>query len=245
MQHTRFFFIAGMVASLFAQPARAEFFEYHTTNIQLLKGWGYELGPKDRAIATFEHFDRWTYGDFFMFADGTRYDEGGTNIYAEFSPRFSLSKITGEKLSYGIIKDVLISTTEEVGKRGYNAHLYGGAVDLDLPGFKVASINLYRRDNPAIDGATWQTTIVWMRPFEINGVKFVAEGFADIAGSEGTSYHANQFIVPRLLVDVGDLSGGKSDTLFAGIEYQYWHNKAGVDGKTESVPQIQLKWVFD
>ena len=228
-----------------ANAATGDFFEYHTTNIQLLKGWNYQIGPEDRSIATFEHFNRWRYGDFFMFADGTHYDKGGTNIYAEFSPRLSLGKISGQDLSFGIIKDVLISTTEEVGKHGYNANLYGGAVDLDLPGFKVASINLYRRDNPALKDTTWQTTICWKRPFEIDGVKFVTEGFADIAGREGPRYHANQFVVPRLLVDIGDLAGGKSNQMFAGIEYQYWHNKFGRDGVTESVPQLQLKWVFD
>ncbi|MDD9901595.1 MAG: DUF5020 domain-containing protein [Alphaproteobacteria bacterium] len=218
--------------------------EYQTANIQLLKGWDYKLGPKNRAIATFEYFNRWYYGDFFMFTDGTRFDEGGTNIYAEFSPRFSLGKITGQNLSRGPVKDLLLATTLEHGKQGRKTYLYGGGIDLNLKGFKAASVNFYRRDNPDISGATWQATLVWKRPFQVGALQFVAEGFADIAGSEGRTYKPNQSVVPRLLLDIGSLAGMQGDRLYGGIEWQYWHNKAGNRGATESVPQLQLKWVL-
>lgn len=45
-------------------------------------------------------------------------------------------------------------------------------------------------------------------------------------------------------MDVGHASGFAENTLWAGIEWQYWHNKFGVDGVTESVPQLQMKYVF-
>lgn len=228
-----------------ARANETPFIEYHTSNIQLLKGWDYKLGDEGRTIATFEHFNKWMYGDFFMFVDATRFDEGGTNIFAEFSPRISLSKVTGESFAYGPVKDVYLSGTLEKGKNDIRAYLYGGAVDLAIPGFTVFQLNGYIRDNPEIFGKTWQTTIVWKAPFVISGLKFMCEGFADIAGDEGPRYHPNQFIVPRLLLDVGDATGHEEGEWFAGVEYQYWHNKFGVRGVTESVPQLQLKWVFD
>ena len=46
---------------------------------------------------------------------------------------------------------------------------------------------------------------------------------------------------PQLLLDLGNLWGAK-DKLFAGVEYQYWHNKFGVDGVDESLPQVMLLW---
>lgn len=234
--------------AFFAMPAHADtgdFFEYHTTNIQLLHGWDYEFRDHERTIATLEHFDRWRYGDFFMFADGTLYEHGGNNLYAEFSPRLSFSKISGEKISFGPVKDVLFSTTLEAARHGYRAYLYGGAVDLDLPGFKFASANLYLRNNPDLDGETWQLTLAWKRPFIIRDTKWVTEGFADFAGRESARYAPNQLIVPRVLLDVGEMAGGDEGRLYAGVEWQYWHNKAGVQGVTESVPQLQVKWVFD
>lgn len=228
-----------------AKPAQAEdFIEWQTANIQLLKGWDYAVGEEERMVATFEYANRWRYGDFFMFIDGTRYDSGGTKAYGEFSPRISLSKVTGKSLSYGLVKDVLISGTFEKGKGDVEAHLIGGAVDLNLPGFRFFKTNLYLRSTPNLDEDTWQVTLSWNRPFKVGEVNFLAEGFADFAGNAGPRYSANQFVVPRLLVDIGDLLGGEQGKLWAGIEYSYWHNKFGIEGKTESVPQMQIKWVF-
>jgi nucleoside-specific outer membrane channel protein Tsx len=93
------------------------------------------------------------------------------------------------------------------------------------------------------DGQTWQVTIAWNKPFEIGAIKFLAEGFTDLQGSEG-GRKPNQLVVPRFLVDIGDLARHSPEKLMAGIEYQYWHNKFGVGGVTESVPQAQVKWTF-
>lgn len=69
------------------------------------------------------------------------------------------------------------------------------------------------------------------------------EGFSDIAGAEGNGV-ANTLIVPRALVNLGSLAG-QPGNLWAGIEWRYWDNKFGVDGVTENVVQLQLKWVLD
>lgn len=240
--------VLGLVTacSLMPHAVQAKFFEYHTSNLQLLRGEDYKFRDAKRTIATFEHYNKWLYGDFFMFVDGTRFDsDGETTAYAEFSPRVSLSKVTGRDLSVGPVKDWYLSGTYEKGRRNVEAYLYGGAVDLEVPGFKVFRLDAYVRNDPNHDGNTWQWTYVWKYPFETHGLKFMAEGFADIAGDEGSTYHANQFIVPRLLLDVGHAAGGEEGRWFAGMEYQYWHNKFGVKGVTESVPQLQVKWVFD
>ncbi len=242
---TRVFFC--MVMGLSAHSARADegLFQYHTTNIQLLEGWDYEVGEKQRTVATLEHYNQWTYGDLFFFIDGTRTASGDLSAYGEFSPRLSLSKISGRDLSVGPISDFYLSGTWEKGRNGVEAFLYGGAVNLDVPGFQLFRLDGYVRDTPGIPGQTWQGTWVWRYKFTASGLRMVCEGFADVAGDEGTTYHANQMVVPRVLVDVGDALGRQSDVLFAGIEWQYWHNKYGIDGVTESVPQLQVKWVFD
>lgn len=52
------------------------------------------------------------------------------------------------------------------------------------------------------------------------------------------------------MVDVGSFAGHK-DTVFAGIGYQYWHNKFGniakddpTGGSTAHVPQLEFEWHF-
>lgn len=223
--------------------AENKFFQWHTTNIQLLRGFDYEIGSEERTMATFEHAHGHHFGDFYTFVDYTWPDQGDENYYAEFSPRFSLGKITGYDFSYGLIKDILISTTIEKPESRKARYLYGGAVDLNLPGFKFFKTNLYLRDDPYLD-KTYQVTLGWNRPIETKGVKFVIEGFADFAGDAGEGKEAHQLIVPRFLMDIGHTTGMKENTLFMGIEWQYWHNKFGVDGVTESVPQLQIKYVF-
>lgn len=116
-------------------------------------------------------------------------------------------------------------------------------MDLNLPGFKFFKSNFFVRDNPNLSGSTFQVTLGWNIPFTLNGTKILLEGFADIAGSEGTTV-AHQLIVPRLLIDLGELSGIQENKLWLGMEWQYWHNKFGVDGVTESVPQLQIKYIL-
>lgn len=219
------------------------FFQWHTTNVQLLRGHDYKVGSKRRTIMTVEHANGFKYGDFYMFYDQTWPESAKANYYIEPTLRFSLGKMTGTDFSYGLIKDVLISTQLEKPEGQRPRYLYGAAVDLNLPGFKFFKTNYFIRDNRNLSGNTYQVTLAWNRPFEIGGVKFLSEGFTDIAGSEGTTT-SHQLFVPRFLMDVGDLADIGENKLWVGMEWQYWHNKFGIDGVTESVPQLQVKWVF-
>ncbi|MEM8499747.1 MAG: DUF5020 family protein [Pseudomonadota bacterium] len=220
-----------------------ELFKWHTTNLQLLRGSAYELGDSHRWISTFEHAHAHRFGDTYAFIDLLKPDNGTSSYYGEISPRLSLSEITGRGLSSGIVKDVLVSTTFEKAKNGRMQYLYGIAVDLAIPQFKFLKINAYNHDNTALSGDTWQVTVAWNRPFAVGSINLLIEGFADFQGSEGRSA-ANQLIVPRLLYDVGLASGLQANKLWLGLEYQYWRNKFGVRGITESAPQLQLKYIF-
>ncbi len=218
-------------------------FDFHTTNIQILQGHDYKLGEADRMIVTIEHADSWKYGDNYFFTDFTL----GETRYTEFSPRLSLGKITGGKItgrdfSFGAISDVLLSGTLESARHHKPVWLYGGAVDFNAPGFTFFQVNAYVRDNPALSGHTWQTTISWNAPLEPGRSRFVFEGYADIAGSEGAA-SAYQLAAPMFLLDLGHYAG-KDNKIYAGVEWQYWHNKFGQSGVTESVPQVMVKWVF-
>lgn len=115
--------------------------------------------------------------------------------------------------------------------------------DWAVPGFTFFKANYYVRNNPDLDGTTTQLTLSWLAFFTLGHSQWLFEGFADIAGSEDTTV-SHQLFVPRLLWDASTHLNLTPKTLWLGVEYSYWHNKFGIAGVTESVPQLQLKWVL-
>ena len=233
--------LSGM---LMAQHVYAGAATFSSTNIQYLVGNNYELGDKSRSIVTVEHVNAWKYGDNFFFVDIQNPNRTGTHsqtaLYGEISPRFSLSALTGQPMSFGIVKDVLITTTLEAGN-GFHNNLYGVAVDLNI--LPVFQINYYiRNEIGAGTDLGNQLTLVWLAPFEAGPVSMVFEGFLDYAW--GLSPSKDNIIAgPRLLADIGKMWGAPG-TLQAGVEYQIWRNKFGIDGVNEDVPQLMVKWIW-
>jgi nucleoside-specific outer membrane channel protein Tsx len=237
--------IAVMLTIAIVPDASAGSAAWQSTNFQYLYGSGFKLGAKERSTITVEHANAWKYGDNFFFLDATDPETNrsgsSTALYAELSPRFSLSKITNSNLSFPLVKDVLVATTLEMGQ-GFHNYLYGVGLSLDLPKFAFADLNMYVRNDPKQYGVTYQITPCWALPFTIGPAKMLFEGFVDIAGAEGSS-EFNIDAQPRLLLDVGNFWGAP-DSLFAGTEVIYWHNKFGVKDVKETAPQAMVKWVF-
>lgn len=241
---------SGLLALACAAATSAMASEWSTTNVQLLHGDGYELGDDSMGILTVEHANGWKYGDNFFFLDVSNPMAKGTSYYAEFSPRLSLGKLTGRNLAAGIVKDVLVAGTLEMGE-DLRSYLLGVGLALDLPKFAFADVNLYYRESERdwlarqTDGGA-QVTIDWLLPFTLGGQKFAFEGFADYAWGEkgGSAPKADNLVAgPRLLVDIGDWVGAPG-TLQFGVEYQIWRNKYGVKGVDEDVPQVMIKWTM-
>lgn len=231
---------------------------WSATNIQYLYGDSHrriEFDPVDglygvkesRSVITIEHVNEWKYGDNFLFIDITNPERGDaqtpTSLYGEFSPRLSFSKMTGRKLSRGLFKDVLLTTTLEMGADLRN-YLYGVAVDLNIPKVPVFQINYYIREEATTGADTGnQVTLVWLYPFDVGPVSMVFEGFADYAFGLGSTVSNNLIAAPRLMVDVGK-GFGAPGMFQAGIEHQMWRNKFGIDGIDEDVTQFMVKWIW-
>ncbi|MFT6550743.1 MAG: nucleoside-specific outer membrane channel protein Tsx [Zhongshania marina] len=249
---------ACLASLLLGSQAMAGAAQWSSTNIQYLAGSSYEsiffdsgagkLSSKEdsNSIITIEHVNGWKYGDNFLFVDITNPDSSDagapTGYYGEISPRLSFSKMTGKDLSAGIVKDVLITTTAEIGQ-GFHTYLYGLAVDLDIFSMPVFQINYYVRNETKYGADTGsQVTLVWLKPFDIGALSLTFEGFFDYAFDMD---HAEDNIVtgPRLLLDLGKLWGA-AGVLQAGVEYQIWRNKFGIDGIDEDVAQAMVKWIW-
>jgi nucleoside-specific outer membrane channel protein Tsx len=245
---------------------------WSTTAAEYLYGTSYRdiaTGDKDKAsIITLEHADGWKYGDNFFFVDITNPDRQGDTAdfaganakstgeyYAELSPRLSFGKILGKDLSIGPFSDFLFTSTLEIpqfSSGSEQTYLYGLAADLKMPQFAFFQINLYLRDNQAAAlGDGYQVTLAWGIPFDIGATKFSFEGFFDYAWDQ-KGLADNIISAPRFLVDLGNWFG-KPGCIQAGVEWQFWHNKFGLDNaifnpsKTsdESVPQAMFKWILN
>ncbi|MEY4761207.1 MAG: hypothetical protein RLZZ200_1063 [Pseudomonadota bacterium] len=167
MTHPRLFFALLGLWCVGAQAA-----DWGKANVQWLHGNGYELVNPSRSILTFECANGWQYGDNFLFVDVSEPGAKGTSLYAEFSPRFSVGSLAGRNTSFGIVKDVLLAATQEMGD-GVRATLVGPGFALDLPGFAFADLNLYYRKSSR-DGLAeqshsgFQATVDWLLPFALS-----------------------------------------------------------------------------
>ncbi|MBT00586.1 MAG: ion channel protein Tsx [Oceanospirillaceae bacterium] len=209
-------------------------------SLSYLNGSEYEVGDDDRQVITVEHASGHSWGDTFFFMDRLKSDNGYTENYMEFSPRLSLGKVSGNELSWGPIKDVLISTTWESGE-GFDNFLYGVGLALDLPGFRYFNINLYQANNENWDDDE-QLTLTWGYPFSIGQADFLYDGFLDWSTKSDTNESERNF-TSQLKWNAGKHMGLKSP-LYVGMEYAHWTNKFGIDGVDEHNPALLVKWHF-
>lgn len=251
-------------ALTFAVSIGAQAADWYMTNFQYLGGNGHRVPiannlPGDhRNVLTFEHANGWKYGDNFIWYDITNPNRKGpnglgTDVYTEISPRLSFSKISGKKIGMGPLTDVLAAFTLEAGDRSTSrGYLWGIGTDWSVPYFKIFQANLYARKLADIDGTGTQLTVVWLAPFTLGPVKFEFSGFFDwipsnfgdvnTTGEKFKYFHTS----PQLLVDLGHFLK-KPDTLFVGVEYDYWNNKFGIQDTDafrtdQSVLQWMIKW---
>jgi len=209
---------------------------FETTNLQLLysnnfKGdtFVYDTQDGKKTTVTFEHFRTFEYGDFYMFVDvmsGEKFDGSKSEVYTELDPRFSLSKLSGTELSFGIVKDVYIAAQLNAGY-DYNAYLGGLGVDLEIPGFNYFSLNIYYKTESVDDEDTFQITPAYATK-EFYNIHF--EGFIDYTSRSINTqnqllYHINKH-------------------LFAGTEWIYYHYDAHANSSRTSLFEAMVKYTF-
>ncbi|GEJ58194.1 ion channel protein Tsx [Anaeromyxobacter diazotrophicus] len=265
---------AALVASALPSVAHADGFS--TTNIQLLQGWDFDdkkygYNTKDGAMTTItlNHYSTWEYGDNFAFVDmyigdfrdatgapefGSQAGRFGTGAqaYTEWHPRLFLNKVLGQKGPlFGIFQNWGLAGEVNVGPAFY-AYLGGVGFDLALPQPYTVSCNIYYRYDK-FDTHVWQISPSWTIPFAIGPVPFLFTGFVDIAGTKDLNGDNAIDILaePELLVDVLAPFGGKSNRLYAGVEWIVHKYPSGFahggvhEAHTVSAPQAMVQWTFN
>lgn len=214
---------------------------FSTTNIQYLYG-DFE-GPTfldtqgdSKQTITAEHYRTFDYGDVFAFFDyvyankGLRFSGDKNDLYGEISPRLSLNKIGGFRTSEGLIKEYY-AAFQYNGSNTYHAWLYGIGSDLNIPGFSVFGLNLYRKiQNIGIE--TYQLSANYYAP--VSG-RWHFEGFSDWTTRDFLSQN-------QLLFNLSQTLGIKEGKLEVGTEWHYYHeNNYHSDN---DVFQAMIKYVF-
>ncbi len=209
---------------------------------------------QDAFVYTFQHADGWAYGDNFFFVDFTDAEDTGFDLYTEFYANFSLGKITGNDLSFGLIKDVGILAGANYAKEAkVFKFLPGIRLAWDLPqfGFFNTDIMAYidGSSGAAKGGAPKETDsfivdVNWALPFTVGDQDFSLEGHVEYIDGRSNEFggDVSWHILgqPQLRYDIGKGLFGKPGHFFAGIEYQFWINKLGDRNTDEHVAQALL-----
>jgi len=222
-------------------------FEWTSNNIQLLSGDGFELGSSRQNTITIEHADGWQYGENFLFIDIVQRNNTGLEAYGEWYPRLSLNKLSNKVHSFGIFKDFSIvggvNAGSEPSADPFVAYLLGGGISFDIPHTEFIQLDVMAYKQEDVDSTGIQITPAWSIPFSFAGLNFKFTGFLDWVSAAATGKASYVLTQPRLLLDVGELSG-HGDKFYVGIEYWYWHNKFGIKGVTEESLQAMLLYNF-
>jgi nucleoside-specific outer membrane channel protein Tsx len=200
----------------------------------------YEVGDKSRQFLSVEHASGHDWGDTFFFTDFSKSKDGTRESYMEFTPRVSLSYVSGNDLSFGIVNDVYIASQWEHGEF-FDNYSIGLGVSLKVPGFSYFSANIFQVNNGAWENDK-QLAVVFGYPFKLGGADFLYDGFLDWTTSSDTNKSEMNFTT-QLKYDLGGTLGTKAP-VYIGIEYAHWNNKFGIPDADERSTSLLLQWHF-
>lgn len=214
---------------------------FSTTNVQYL--YGHFEGPTfldtldgGKHTATVEHYRTFGYGDIFAFADyvytekGLQFTGEKNDLYGEISPRLSLNKIAGVPTSSGFVKEVFASFQYNRSDT-YHAWLYGAGCDLNVPGFTVFGLNLYRK-HQNLGEHTYQLSANYYAPL---GSGWHFEGFADWTTRDFLSQN-------QLLFNLSPYLGIAYGNLEIGTEWHYYHENSYHTDNDVFQAMIKYSW---
>lgn len=247
--------------SLFALNDVAVAAVWSDTEIQALSGSGFHEPFNARSVAkntiTLQNASGFDWGTSYAFVDYLKSDAADHNadeFYGEAYAYPSLTKLTGVDLKASLLKDVSATLGVNYGEKSTGANprmlLTGLTFNLDLPSFTFFDLGVnayfdrsqFKGQTATCQGDGVQITPAWALPFQVGRLSMSFEGFVDYTTAYGGCV-AHTLSQPQIRVDIGDLFGSPKK-FYAGIEYQYWQNKFGLQGLNDEVPQALLVWKF-
>lgn len=211
-------------------------------------------GSSDHLIYTLQHASGWKYGDNFFFFDVLDSDDPGfqdSDTYGEWYSNFSLGKITGNKVGFGIVNDIgLILGFNWAADARVRKYLPGVRFSLTLPGFAFANVDVtaYIDDSEGVgrggapkEDDSFMVDFNWKRPFKIGDANFSIEGHIEYIGSRDNEFGGD---VESWILAQPQFRWYPNEHIALGIEYQFWSNKLGDAPTDESAVQALFVWTF-
>jgi len=255
-------FIGYRYGSKFREPNNP--FEIAKNIVQLAHASTYSLGANFFNIDYFKSDSKDP-------ANGA--DSGGAaEVYVTYRNQLQYGKVTGTPLTFGVIRDVALTGGFDLNSKDNAAAprkeviVVGPTLKFDVPGFLDVGLWYYRERNhcgapPCLEpGAQSQITFKptyllnasWLIPFDVGSIPLKFQGFVNFVGPKGKDYTGRDtaketLLRTSLMVDVGQVFSSHKGTVFAGVGYEYWHNKYGNQpgvGTQVNAPTFQLEWHF-
>jgi len=222
-------------------------FAFSTTNIQYLYGsfndnsYIFDTRNGGKSTLTIEHFSSYNYGDIYGFIDHSiaddkfKFHNSKTDTYMEIAPRVNISKLTSTDLSFSFVKELYLAFQYNAGN-DYNGYLFGIGSDLNLYGFDMFGINIYKK-NQNISDNTYQLSPFYKSKTIYN--IFHIYGFID--WTEDDFLMQNQF-----LFDISKYF--KVKNLHIGAEWNYYkqnpHNSNFKTDVKSNTVQAMIKYAW-
>jgi nucleoside-specific outer membrane channel protein Tsx len=209
-----------------------------------------------KRIYNFTFVDGNRYGGDFLVVDGYLSDSADPNklgdageheIYVVYRHTFALSAFTGTNYGFGPVRDtdlvagVDLNTKDTTYAPRKRMFVLGPQFEFAVPsGFFKASLLAEKEydHNGIVRSAenfdtTWALESSWLVPFHASSLPLQFEGYLGIYGPKGrddfgAETKTETLLHPRVMADIGALAGTKG-RVFAGVGYEYWYNKYGVD----------------
>lgn len=243
MKLTQFFATCTLASTAALTQAAPIWQDFSVTG---LYGENYEVVDDQQTTITVEYAAKVKYADVFFFADRMRGGDDHKSTYFELSPRLSLGEVTGQKLAFGPVKDVLVSTTWEANNddfSNFDNFLYGVGFDLDIPYFQYASVNFYRANNE-LQKDDYQMTLTYGVPFKLGSEDFLVDGFLDWSTAEKEPNHASELNWTTQWKWNAGKHISPDTRLYLGIEHSVWNNKFGNPDANENNVSALVKYHF-
>ena len=242
MKFTQFFAACTLASTAAFTQAAPIWQDFSVTG---LYGENYEVVDQQQATLTVEYAAKVKYADVFFFTDHMRGGDDHTSTYFELSPRLSLGEVTGQKLAFGPVKDVLISTTWESNHENgnnFDNFLYGVGFDLNIPHFQYASVNFYRANNEKTKD-DYQMTLTYGVPFKLGTEDFLVDGFLDWSTAEKNDHASELNWTTQWKWNAGKHIS-PTTRLYLGVEHSVWNNKFGISNMNENNVSALVKYHF-
>jgi len=203
-------------------------------------------------------------------------DTGATEFYLTYRHQLHLGKILDKNLGFGPVKDVALTAGLELNTKNTafaprkRLLVIGPTLKFDVPGFLDLSL-LYGRERnhcglgrPAcpqediLFDPQWILSAAWGIPFQTGPLPLKFQGFINYSSEKGPDYAGvptapETLMRTALMLDVGQLSSSKKNTLMVGIGYELWRNKFGNEktargttkpGIDTDAAMFQAEWHF-